>query len=54
MSITRFNHFSELYRAALAENDEQKKSKLLEEVERIIRSSRAESLPETVPQARAA
>jgi hypothetical protein len=54
MSFTRFNHFGELYRAALAETDEQKKSKLLQEVERIIASSRVQTPNQTVFQAKAA
>lgn len=54
MSFTRFNDFGELYRAAFAETDEQTKSKLLQEVERIISSSRAESPNEAVLQSRAA
>jgi hypothetical protein len=36
MSFTRFNDFSELYRAAFAETDDQKKLSLLHEVQRVI------------------
>jgi len=42
MSFTRFNDFSELYRAALAETDDQKKLSLLHEVQRVINSYSAE------------
>jgi hypothetical protein len=54
MSFTTFNHFGELYRAAFAETDEQQKSKLLQEAERIISSSRVELPDEAVFQAKAA
>lgn len=43
MTFTRFNDFGELYRAAFAEPDEQKKSALLREVERIIRNTPADT-----------
>jgi len=36
MSFTQFNDFSELYRAALAETDDEKKLSLLHEVQRVI------------------
>lgn len=43
MSFTRFNDFSELYRAAFAETDDQEKLSLLHEVQRIINSYTMES-----------
>jgi hypothetical protein len=43
MNFTRFNDFSELYRAAFAETDDQKKLSLLHEVERVINRYRVES-----------
>jgi hypothetical protein len=42
MNVNRFNNFAELYRAALAEADESKKTTLLREVDRIIRSTEAD------------
>lgn len=36
MSFATFNDFSELYRAAFAETDDQKKLSLLHEVQRVI------------------
>ena len=43
MSIARFNDFSELYRAAFSEPDDQKKLGLLHEVQRIINRYTMES-----------
>jgi len=43
MRLTGFNDFSELYRAAFAETDDQKKLRLLHEVQRIINSYTVES-----------
>jgi|HubBroStandDraft_4_1064222.scaffolds.fasta_scaffold208754_1 hypothetical protein len=54
MSFVRFHDFSELYRAALAETDERKKSSLLQEVERIIRNAPTDLPPEVSRQAKAA
>ena len=42
MSFTQFSDFGQLYRAAFAEADDQKKSALLREVERIIQSKAAD------------
>ena len=46
MSFTRFNDFSELYRAAFSEPDDQKKLGLLHEVQRVINSYSAETSDE--------
>ena len=54
MSFTRFNDFGELYRAAFAESDEEKKSSLLREVERIIRNAQSEAPKEARYAAKAA
>jgi hypothetical protein len=54
MDANRFNNFGELYRAALAENDERKKTSLLREVERIIRAAQAEPAKPAVQAAKAA
>jgi len=52
MSFVRFNNFGELYRAAFAETDEQKKSSLLQEVQRIISRNPLESQEESDFEAR--
>lgn len=54
MSFTRFNDFGELYRAAFAEADEQKKLVLLREIERIIRKTQADVPKEASYAAKAA
>ena len=54
MSFTAFHDFGELYRAALAETDEKKKSNLLREVERIIRNAQSEAPKEASYAAKAA
>lgn len=54
MSFDSFRDFAELYRAAYAEGDEQKKAHLLREVERIVKSSQNELPNESSFAARAA
>jgi len=54
MSFTRFNDFGELYRAAFAETDEQKKANLLREVERIIKNTQADPPKDAAYRAKAA
>lgn len=46
MSFATFDDFSELYRAAFAETDDQKKLRLLHEVQRIINSYQLEAKDE--------
>ena len=54
MSFMKFNGFGELYRAAFAETDEQEKSRLLQQVQRIIDSHQPESCDESDFEPRAA
>jgi len=54
MSFMKFKGFGELYRAAFAETDEQEKSRLLQEVQRIIDGHQPELRDESDFQPRAA